>query len=76
MDSFFDHPILNSPYAYPARHWELSEDGQPTGHILSYRRTAKYITPVPKPRTRRDRPGQAQFILDEGEGLSTKEQQL
>jgi type III restriction enzyme len=20
---FFDHPILNSPYDYPERHWEL-----------------------------------------------------
>jgi type III restriction enzyme len=20
---FFEHPILNSPYAYPSRHWEL-----------------------------------------------------
>jgi len=27
---FFDAPILNSPYAYPARHWELDEYGQPT----------------------------------------------
>jgi len=27
---FFDHPILNSPYAYPAQHWKLDEQGQPT----------------------------------------------
>ena len=25
---FFDHPILNSPYEIPARHWELDEQGQ------------------------------------------------
>ena len=24
---FFDHPILNSPYEYPRRHWELDETG-------------------------------------------------
>jgi hypothetical protein len=30
MDSFFERPILNSPYAYPDRHWELDDDGQPT----------------------------------------------
>ena len=24
---FFDHPILNSPYARPMRHWELDESG-------------------------------------------------
>jgi len=22
-DPFFDQPILNSPYAYPSRHWEM-----------------------------------------------------
>lgn len=28
MDNrFFEKPILNSPYDYPSRHWEL-EDGQ------------------------------------------------
>jgi hypothetical protein len=25
---FFDHPILNSPYECPRRHWELDEAGQ------------------------------------------------
>ena len=30
-ERFFDRPILNSPYEYPARHWELDESGQPTG---------------------------------------------
>jgi len=27
---FFEHPILNSPYECPARHWELDAEGQPT----------------------------------------------
>jgi type III restriction enzyme len=27
---FFEQPILNSPYAYPDRHWELDDDDQPT----------------------------------------------
>jgi type III restriction enzyme len=26
-ESFFDRPILNSPYAFPGRHWELDADG-------------------------------------------------
>ena len=26
-NSFFDHPILNSPYDHPARYWELDENG-------------------------------------------------
>lgn len=27
-DHFFQHPILNSPYECPTRHWELDTDGQ------------------------------------------------
>ncbi len=33
MDSFFERPILNSPYAYPDRHWEFYDDGQPMNQI-------------------------------------------
>ena len=33
-DQFFDRPILNCPCAYPARHWELNESGQPTRRVL------------------------------------------
>ena len=47
-DDFFEHPILNSPYAYPARLWELDEDGQPTNRIEENR---KLMTPVPRPLT-------------------------
>jgi type III restriction enzyme len=57
-DQFFDQPILNSPYAYPARHWELDADGQPTGHILDRRRPADFISPVPKPKKRRRAEGE------------------
>ena len=51
-EHFFDRPVLNSPYEYPARHWELDESGQPTGHILDRRRLVSLITPIPKPRRR------------------------
>ena len=53
-DQFFEKPILNSPYAYPARHWELDRDGQPTERILEMRRPADFITPVPKPKKRKN----------------------
>jgi type III restriction enzyme len=72
---FFDHPILNSPYEYPSRHWELDEDGQPTQKITESRRSAKFITPIPKPKKRRASAAQPGFVFDEGKGLSTKEQQ-
>jgi type III restriction enzyme len=71
---FFDHPILNSPYEYPPRHWELDETGQPTQKIIENRRGAKFITPIPKPKKRKAA-AQAGFVFDEGKGLSTKEQQ-
>ena len=41
-NSFFDQPILNSPYEYPSRHWELDDDGQPTGKIVDKRRRAEF----------------------------------
>ena len=25
-NAFYDHPVLNSPYKYPTRHWELDGD--------------------------------------------------
>lgn len=72
---FFDHPILNSPYERPARHWELDESGQPTQQILETRRRAEFITPIPKPKKQKKTPKQDGFVFDEGEGLSTKTQQ-
>ncbi len=74
-EQFFEHPILNSPYAYPGRHWELDADGQPTNRILDSRRRSDLITPVPKPRKRRRGRGQAEMVFDAGEGLSTAEQE-
>lgn len=46
-EQFFEKPILNSPYEYPNRHWELDENGQPVREVNT-RRSASYITPVPK----------------------------
>lgn len=71
--SFFDQPILNSPYEYPGRHWELDDSGQPTDKIIDRRRGAKYITPVPKPKRRS---GQQDIVFKDKEGLSTEAQQF
>src|SRR2546426_1162502 len=73
-DRFFENPILNSPYEYPSRHWELDDQGQPTQQIIKSRRRVSLITPIPKPRKRRAAE-QKQFVFDEGEGLSTEQQQ-
>src|SRR6202521_1353736 len=76
MDNqFFERPILNSPYDYPARYWELDEHGQPTQRIIESRRKAEFITPIPKPRKRKEKAIQAELVFDEGKELSTEEQQ-
>ncbi|WP_439641466.1 BPTD_3080 family restriction endonuclease [Nevskia sp.] len=74
-DAFFERPILNSPYDYPGRHWELDSSGQPTQQVVDRRRAAEFITPIPAPRKQKGKAKQSDLIFDEGEGLSTKEQQ-
>jgi type III restriction enzyme len=74
-DQFFEQPVLNSPYDYPRRHWELDEQGQPTQRIIESRRRAEFITPIPKPRKRKESAQQQQIVFDEGKGLSTEQQQ-
>ena len=76
MDNrFFEKPILNSPYEYPVRHWELDDDGQPTQKIMENRRRAEFITPIPKPRKQKGSPKQLNLLFDDGKGLSTQAQQ-
>ena len=76
MDNrFFEKPIINSPYEYPLRHWELDGQGQPTQQIIENRRIAQYITPVPMPKKKKGSPSQLNLVFDEGKGLSTQEQQ-
>ena len=73
---FFDRPIINSPYEYPTQHWELDDEGQPTQQVINSRRGAEFITPIPKPRQRgRARESQRRLVMDEGEGMSTAEQE-
>ena len=75
VNYFFEKPILNGPYDKPSRHWELDSTGQPTQQILPSRRLAEFITPIPKPRKRKGQGEQQSFVLDEGQGLSTADQQ-
>ncbi|NBC29897.1 MAG: restriction endonuclease, partial [Spirochaetes bacterium] len=63
---FFAHPILNSPYERPARHWELDENGQPTGNTKNSRRPADFITPIPKSKKQKSSEKQAQLGLGAG----------
>lgn len=74
-EQFFERPILNSPYSFPRRHWELDADGQPTHRIIEARRRSDLITPVPKPKKRRKSRDQAQMVFDDDAGLTTEEQE-
>lgn len=73
-DRFFEQPVINSPYDYPARHWELDEQGQPTQKIIDRRRSVELITPIPKPKKQKGKGVQPQLLTD-GLGLSTAKQQ-
>lgn len=76
--TFYDQPILNSPYEEPTRHHALDEEGQPTEQPpVSGRRRSKLIAPVPKPRKRRKKadPPQTAMGLQSDDGISSDEQE-
>ena len=75
FNPFFDHPILNSPYTSPQRHWELDADGQPTQQVLHSRRRASFVSPIPKPRKRMQTAQQTEMLLGDGNKISTADQQ-
>lgn len=72
-NQFFERPILNSPYQYPVRHWELDASGQPTQRIVESRRRAEFITPIPKPKKQKSAPQQDALLFDKD--LSSQSQQ-
>ena len=73
-EQFFDRPILNSPYEYPARHWELDKSGQPTNRVLDRRREVSFITPIP--RHKKGQAAQQALVFDEeAHRVATEEQQ-
>jgi type III restriction enzyme len=51
LSSFYDRPILNSPYRTPELHHPLDENGQPLeGEPRRGRRPSRFIVPVPASR--------------------------
>ena len=69
-DQFFKKPVLNSPYEYPSKHWEL-ENGQPTQKVENSRRLVEFITPIPKPKRQKDKKATELFdgTLGIGDGV-------
>lgn len=51
VNSFYERPILNSPYAPPSLYHQLDDNGQPLeGEPVNGRRPSKFIVPVPASR--------------------------
>lgn len=73
-EHFFEKQIINSPYDFPARHWELDADGQPTNRIIEARRRSDLITPVPKPKKSKQNQKQGSLVLGDEANLSTEDQ--
>ena len=60
---FSDNPIINSPFEKPRWHFELDDEGQPTGKKLPDRRESVQVVPVPA--ARRRGPRQRELALEE-----------
>lgn len=63
--SFFEQPILNSPYQVPQKHWQLDSDGRPTEEILNTRRTSELLTALPGTSAKSERTQTAMMFDDE-----------
>jgi type III restriction enzyme len=76
--SFYEKPILNSPYKEPNLHHALDTEGQPTDNPpINGRRKSELITPVPKPRKRKKQRDttQTKMNLHADDGISSEEQE-
>ena len=74
--SFYEHPILNSPYAVPSLHHALDATGQPLNQEpVPGRRRSELITPVPRAKKSAKKAHQKELSLPDAQGLSTAEQE-
>jgi len=74
--SFFEQPILNSPYEAPRFHHALGENGQPFDvPPLEGRRRSEIVTPVPMPRMQNGRSAQGALPFGDRDESSTGEQE-
>lgn len=71
MPSFFERPILNSPYAHPRQHWELDAEGQPAERLIETRRRASFISPIPKAQKRKGKAAQQDLDIGGEEKVSS-----
>ena len=63
-ESFYERPVLNSPYEEPRLHHRLDDAGQPVdGPPETGRRRSELVSPVPRPRVQRQTGGLEQVDL-------------
>jgi len=75
-ESFYEKPILNSPYDPPTQYHALDEDGQPLEQPpIEGRRPCYFITPVPRPKRRSGQSGQTSMTFEDASGLTDEEQE-
>ena len=73
--SFYETPILNSPYACPTRHHVLNNEGQPLDEPPAQgRRRSELITPVPRAKKTK-KTTQASLVLPDAADLTTADQE-
>ena len=72
--SFFERPILYSPYTAPTRCWELDDEGRPTDRVIEARRKSALWTALPGVSAKSDRTsaGAQTRMMFDGDGLSTE----
>ena len=79
MSTFYDQPILNSPYGEPTRHHALDERGLPTDKPpVEGRRSSALLSPIPKFRKQRGKnkaDAQQDLGLHADDGVSDDKQQ-
>lgn len=76
--NFFQKPILNSPYEFPGKHWELVE-GRPTNVIINRRRPANLYAPIvpqnKKQKRKKDTDQSSLGLTNDKKGISSSGQE-
>ena len=67
--SFARDPILNSPYEYPGRHWDMDENNLPTQKINEFRRPSSLKSPIVANRRGSGNLNQGELFAQEENGV-------
>ena len=74
--SFSINPILNSPYEYPSRHWDMDADNQPTEKINEFRRPSSLKSPIVAVRRRKSAATQGDLFAESEDGVEYETNEL